>query len=475
MPLIELENCSFVHNHLLIFAGFTWKLNPGEQWLVTGDSGSGKTSFFEALNGKYRLAEGHFKFKGQSGQEAINLWRFKTAAVYFKNTVMNTATNYYQQRYNSQDADDTLTVRRFIFGDSMVDEGAYHSILEAFHTSIPLDKELIKLSNGENRKILIARALLSKPEILILDNPYTGLDKSSRNDLNTLIDQLIKSGLIVLLSSKQTLVPSCFTQVLMLENRKIKYAGPVADFPVSTPPISMVSFPVSFENPVQNDFDIAVQLNQVTVRYEEKILLDRLNLTIRRGEKWAIQGPNGAGKTLVASLIYADHPQSYVNDIVLFDQRRGKGESIWMIKEKTGFLSPEFHFYFDENQTAFEVALSGLKDNPYRPGTITGATKDLARSLFEFYKIEHLSDLPMYALSSGFQRLVLFIRVIVKNPPFLLLDEPFHNFDQETIQRSKHLLDEFCKERTMVFITHDEKEIPSCVTRRFIMNKIEPG
>lgn len=471
MPLIQLEECNFSQHHQLIFSKFSWIMEPGQQWLITGSSGSGKTLFFEVLQGKYRLSGGQFKFRELSGQEAVHSLKLNTAAVYFKDPWMNPDTMYYQQRYNSQDADDTLTVRRYLFGDSLVDEAAFQGILHAFHTDIPLDKELIKLSNGENRKIRIARALLLKPEILILDNPYNGLDKSSREDLNALINQLIHSGLIILLSSKQTAVPSGITNVLLLDNRKIIFAGPISTFSFPAPPISTDSFPVRFVHPAHNDFEIAVQLNQVTIRYEEKILLDRLNLTIRRGEKWVIQGPNGAGKSLVASLIYADHPQSYVNDIVLFDHRRGKGESIWTIKEKTGFLSPELHFYFDENQTAFDVALSGLKDNPYRPQPITEPLKNMARSLFDYYKIEHLSLLPMYALSSGFQRLILFIRVIVKNPPFLLLDEPFQNFDQETIQRSKLLLNEFCKDRTMVFITHEEDEIPECVTRRFEMEK----
>lgn len=466
MPLITLEECSFAYHHQILFSGLNWSLFPDEQWLVSGKSGSGKTLFFEALTGKYRLSAGQFKFQGLSGQDAVNSLKLKTAVVYFKDALMNAETTYYQQRYNSQDADDTLTVRRYLFGHGPGDEHAFNALLDSFHTSIPLDKEFIKLSNGENRKILIAKALLRKPEILILDNPYTGLDKSSREDLNTLIDRLIKSGLVILLASKQPSTPSGITHALTLENRKIKYAGPISTAPETAPVEPINNFPLKFEETVNNDFTIAVQLNQVTIRYEEKILLDRLNLTIRRGEKWAIQGPNGSGKTLVASLIYADHPQSYVNDIILFDQPRGRGESIWMIKEKTGFLSPEFHFYFDENQTAMEVALGGLRDNPYNPKLITPKAKNMAIALFDYYNIGYLSDQPMYVLSAGFQRLVLFIRVIIKNPPFLLLDEPFQNFDPEIIKRSKFLLNEFCKDRTMVFITHEEDEIPECVTRR---------
>jgi len=472
MQLIRFDDCTFIQNNQPLFSGFSWTLNPGEQWLISGPSGSGKTLFFEVLSGRYRLASGQFYYQGESGQKALESLRRKTACVYFKDAQMNASSNYYQQRYNSQDADDTLTVRNFLFEGVPGDEAAYFEILGFFHTVIPLDKEFIKLSNGENRKILIAKALLQRPEILILDNPYTGLDQSSRCDLNILIDRLIQSGLHILLASKQSSIPTSITHILSLENRKIKYAGPKVSFPVTTQIKEFSGLPFQFQPGENNHFKIAVRLKQVTIRYEDKILLNQVDFTIQRGEKWAIQGPNGSGKSLLASLIYADHPQSYVNDIILFDQPRGRGESIWTIKEKIGFLSPEFHFYFDQNQTARQVALSGLKDNPYRPKPVTRISEKMVADLFNYYQIPYLSGQPMYVLSAGFQRLILFIRVIVKNPPFLLLDEPFQNFDANTITLSKHLLDEFCKDRTMLFITHDEEEIPACVTNRFTMEKI---
>jgi len=472
MPLIRFDDCTFIQNNQPLFSGFSWTLNTDEQWLISGPSGSGKTLLFEVLSGKYRLSSGQFYFQGESGQKALESLRRKTACVYFKDAKMNASLNYYQQRYNSQDADDTLTVRNFLFEGIPNDDAAYFEILSFFHTAIPLDKEFIKLSNGENRKILIAKALLQRPEILILDNPYTGLDQSSRIDLNILIDRVIQSGLHILLASKQSSIPEAITHTLLLENRTIKYAGLKIGSLGTTTIRELPVLPFLFTTAENNHFKIAVQLNQVTIRYEEKILLNQVDFTIQKSEKWAIQGPNGSGKSLLASLIYADHPQSYVNDIILFDQRRGRGESIWSIKEKIGFLSPEFHFYFDQNQTARQVALSGLKDNPYASKPITGISEKMVADLFNYYQIDHLSDQPMYVLSAGFQRLILFIRVLVKNPPFLLLDEPFQNFDATTIALSKHLLDEFCKDRTMLFITHEEEEIPSCVTKRFTMEMI---
>ena len=83
----------------------------------------------------------------------------------------------------------------------------------------------------------------------------------------------------------------------------------------------------------------------------------------------SFSGPNGAGKSTILSLITADNPQAYANEIYLFDRKRGSGESIWDIKKKIGFVSPELHLYFDYSATCFEVIGSGLfgYDRPFRP------------------------------------------------------------------------------------------------------------
>lgn len=465
MPLIQLTQCTFCLGTQAILSDFSWNLEEGQQWLVTGPSGSGKTTIFKALHGEYRLTGGRFVFKGEEGPETFEKLKASAGFVFFQDQAIDPKQFYYQQRYNSQDADDTLTVSDYLFDGDPPKETRQTESLHLFHVEEHMDKEFIKLSNGENRKVLITKALLKDPKILVLDNPYTGLDEASRIDLNKLIDRLAQSGMTILLTSKQDHIPERMTHVLHLENRIITYAGIRSSATQAGNTIQTETIPFGFPPLENNDFDIVVRLNQVTIRYEEKLLLDRIDLTIRRGEKWLLKGPNGAGKSLIASLIYADHPQSYMNDITLFDRPRGRGESIWEIKDRIGFLSPEYHFYFDLAWTAQQVATGGLKDNPYAPKALTPETEQMVQNLFGYYGISHLMDQPMHALSTGFQRLVLFIRVLVKNPPFLLLDEPFQHFDRDTIEKSKVLLDAFCADRTLLFITHEDSEVPGIVKK----------
>ncbi len=465
MILIQLSHCTFSLGTQALLSDFSWKLEEGQQWLVTGPSGSGKTTFFKALQGEFRLTGGRFEFNGREGPEAFEKLKSAAGFVFFQDKAIDPKQFYYQQRYNSQDADDTLTVRDYLFDGRPPGKIDPTESLHLFHVDEHLDKEFIKLSNGENRKVLITKALLKDPKILVLDNPYTGLDEASRMDLNRLIDRLAQSGMHILLTSKQDQIPERMTHVLRLENRIMTYAGNRSPVILGSKMIQPVTLPFGFPTLGNKDFDIVVRLNQVTIRYEEKLLLDRIDLTIRRGEKWLLKGPNGAGKSLIASLIYADHPQSYMNEITLFDRPRGRGESIWEIKDRIGFLSPEYHFYFDHELTAKEVATGGLKDNPYAPMALTPETEQLMLNLFSYYDIPHLKNQPMYALSTGLQRLILFIRVLVKNPPFLLLDEPFQHFDPDTIEKSKVLLDAFCEDRTLLFITHEDSEVPGIVKK----------
>jgi molybdate transport system ATP-binding protein len=186
---------------------------------------------------------------------------------------------------------------------------------------------------------------------------------------------------------------------------------------------------------------------------------------VRVGERWAVVGANGSGKSTLLSLLCGDHPQAYSNDVSLFGRRRGTGESIWDIKRRVGFVSPELHLYFSEPLTAAETAATGFHDVLVRRPTTLEQDATVAR-LFEEFVIASLRDRPFARLSTGEQRLVLLIRALVKEPPLLILDEPFQGFDEQLIERARDWLDRNVRpEQTMLFVSHYPAEIPSTVTQ----------
>ena len=218
-------------------------------------------------------------------------------------------------------------------------------------------------------------------------------------------------------------------------------------------------------------FELAFTLKNLTIHDGNKKLLDSVNWTVRKGEKWALLGRNGAGKSMLLSVIFADHPQAYANHIVLFDRPRGSGESIWEIREQIGYFSTELFLYSDKNKTCRELAYSNLRSNPYKFNSITKEEKAYYVSLMEYFSLIHYKDLPLQSLPTTIQRLVFLIAVFLKNAPLLILDEPFHGFEISLVEKLKHFLDQYCRYRTFIFVSHQKSEIPSIVSKLLYVQK----
>ena len=216
------------------------------------------------------------------------------------------------------------------------------------------------------------------------------------------------------------------------------------------------------------DSDEVVRLNRVSIRYGDRTILQDLDWTVRRGERWALSGENGAGKSTLLSLVCADNPQSYACDIRLFGRKRGSGESIWDIKRHIGYVSPEMHRAYQKNLPAQDIVASGLHDSIglYRrpaPGEV-----ETCAWWMEVFGVGGLAARSFLHLSSGEQRLCLLARAFVKDPELLILDEPLHGLDTRNRRRVRAVIEAFCHRRgkTLVLVTHYEDELPPCIDHR---------
>jgi molybdate transport system ATP-binding protein len=463
---LKLDGVSIKRGNEVIFENLTWEIKEGENWIITGKSGSGKSSLLQALHGNYFICRGSIRnHYGPAMEHGIHELDKHASFVFFQDDEIDYNNYYYQQRYNSTEVEGTFTLHGFLL-KGHTNRNAVAQLAEKMNIAALLDREFIKLSNGETRKALLVKALLRDPKLLVLDNPYTGLDTSARKMVNSTIDGLIEHGVQVIMVGDGADIPHQMTHVFNLDDLSQNSIRHRTDNQIKT---SASHIPISFAPPENNSFKTAVKLTGVTVKYD-KTILDRINWTIKKNEKWALTGPNGAGKSMLISLIFADNPQAYANEMILFDSPRGKGESIWDIKERIGFVSPEAHFYMDKQQTCREFALNGLYINPYKKIN-TANQSHLLNSLIRYFNIEKLTDNPLHRVSTSQQRLVLFISAILRNPALLLLDEPFQGFDPELVEKSKVLLDQFCIDRTLVFVSHKQEEIPSCVHRFATLEK----
>ncbi len=462
-----------------LFRDLNWILHDGETWAIVGPVASGKTSLAELLLGHLPLSAGtitypfldHLATDKQPAPWPADVLR----VVSFKEDswLFSYSRHYYQQRFNFIEPHDDLTLDAFLHSGTAATEDDLAAVTQRLEIADLRSLSLIKLSNGQVRRARIARALLARPELLVLDEPFLGLDVAGRSEVTAILGDLVAAGLRVLLITRPDDVPAWVTHVLELERGTVGFRGTRTEF-LARQPLHAESEPPPPPTPV-TDAEPIVEMRNVTVRYGDRTALRNVTWTVRAGERWAVLGPNGSGKTTLLSLLCGDHPQAYSNELYLFGRRRGSGESIWDIKRQIGLVSPELHLYFSEPLTAARTAATGFFDvMAARPTTPTQDAR--VRELFAEFGIAGLLDRPFARLSTGEQRLVLLIRALVKEPPLLVLDEPFQALDADMIRKARDYLDTRVRpDQTLLFVTHYAAEIPRTVNHWLRLEEGRPS
>ena len=381
---------------------------------------------------------------------------------------------YYQQRWNTHDLDETPVVRDLL--PKATNPELKKTLYDLFDIETMLDKHIILLSSGELRKFQLTKTLLSNPRVLIMDNPFIGLDAKTRDQLHALLCELIRMTClqVILVLSKTDDIPSLITHVIPVENRmcgdKITLKAYLAGCkPVPERVLSKEKEERILALPYGDGFyhtDHVVDLNKVSIRYGERTILKELDWSVKCGEKWALSGDNGSGKSTLLSLVCADNPQSYACDITLFGRKRGSGESIWEIKKHIGYVSPEMHRAYLKNLPAIDIVASGLHDSVGLYKRPRPEQMETCEWWMDIFGIADLKERSFLQLSSGEQRLVLLARAFVKDPELLILDEPLHGLDLINRRLVKDIIETFCRRRdkTMIMVTHYKDELPMCIT-----------
>lgn len=437
MPTACLTAATFTRpDGSLAVRGLTWAVASGETWTVTGPGGSGKTSLAESLAGRTRLTAGEAALPKV---EQIRLVGFRERSRRFDHLA-----HHHAERFNPTDPLLAVSVADYLATDP-------GELLDRLDVRRLLGRPMLTLSNGENRRVRLTRALAHRPTLLVLDEPTLGVDVTGRAVLGELLTERAAAGLATILTARPDRVPEWATHILDLGTG---WQGLSADWPRPVVTDAAVDAPACVAG------ELIAEMRQVTVRHAGRIILDRVTWAIRRGERWAVIGPNGAGKSTLLSLLAGDHPQAFSNSVHLFGRRRGTGETVWELKRRIGFVSPEFHLCFGEPLTARRAIATGFGDTLVSRPT-TPAQDAAVNRLLTAFGLANVADVPFARLPGGTQRLVLVGRAVVKEPDLLILDEPFQGLDADAVRQVRSWLANHLRpDQALVLVTHHLDELP---------------
>lgn len=317
-------------------------------------------------------------------------------------------------------------------------------------------QSLRSMSSGEQKKALLNYLLESKPDYIILDNPFDNLDTDAQELLaRTLTQRSVLTAFVIIISRKDDLPPFIEnyaylhgSKLILQENLdRVLKASKEIPFSGSIPkPLKALEF----------DGYTLVELKAVNVKYGKKTILQDINWTIKKGEFWQLIGKNGSGKTTILAMITGENPKGYGQELFLFGRKKGSGESIWDIKQKIGYFTPAMTDKFTGYHSVENMLISGLNDSIGLYVKPTEAQVRLAKEWLLLINMWKIKAKRFHDLSMGQKRLVMTVRAMIKHPLLLILDEPTAGLDDASAELLVTLVNKIARESDMatIFVSH---------------------
>ncbi|MDN4503583.1 molybdate ABC transporter ATP-binding protein ModF [Alteromonadaceae bacterium BrNp21-10] len=491
MTQVQLQNVSALFNQHFWLHDINWQIQAGQHWAIVGANGAGKSALASLL--MTDLSQYNIELQAGDIQNAIASSRL----------VSSDALQALMALERQKDAADILdvipvptTAREMLLiddnGDTIeaaLDQPYLDELIQLLNFEQLIDRAFIELSTGETVKLLLIRALLFRPSLLILDEPFDGLDSASSGKLRDFLGQLSQQTTVIMVLNRFDEIPEFISHFAYLQQGQLTLQvarNDVSQFEQLYKLLHLQSADLSLPPPEQNNSSRQpptldpsqplVHLRNVAVRYGDNCVFENLNWQINAGEHWQLSGPNGSGKTCLLNLITGDHPQCYSNDIFVFGFQRGSGESIWQIKQYIGFISNTLHLQYRVNCTLRQTIISGFYDSI---GLYDSPSKEqvaIADKWLALLGLGQLANQRFQQLSFGDQRLILIARAMVKHPTLLIMDEPCLGLDDINRQRVLALLDHICtaENTTVLYVNHHAEDKISAINKHLDMLDYRP-
>ncbi|MGI6303132.1 MAG: ATP-binding cassette domain-containing protein [Verrucomicrobiota bacterium] len=503
--LLKLEDVTLRHGNRTLFPHTTWSIHRRQHWAILGDKHSGGAVLGQALAQKVQIQSGQITYfldyasrpHGRRFFEPGEVVRFSPES--FDTLLFQ---GYQQARWQSFEGGGCPTAADLLNGQSIENRSPFQVDPQRVEESIYIQRrtqaahllgiehllhqKMLHLSTGERRKVLIVRALMQEPALLILDDPCGGLDPAARTrllaDLSDLIQQRTELTLVVVATRPEE-VPHGIDHFAIVHNNRLACTTRRDEHPSilnaqahvcrSLGQLGKTNIPLP--NPIRTDWlewsrpeGPLITVTNATVRYGEKTILENLSWEVRPGEHWALMGPNGAGKSTLLSLILGDSPQTYALDIRIAGRKRSPGTSVWELKRKIGFVCAESHAFHPANLDCLSIVLSGLHGTIGLHHPSSHSEQQQAEAWLQILGVRQLTAVAFGSISLEEQRLVLLARALVGDPALLILDEICQSLAADTRLLILSVLKQLCRRRpplSLLFVTHHQDEIPEGCNR----------
>lgn len=542
-PIVQLNNATFYENHpssindksqnLAIFPETNYELPSGtgggtssnQYWAIVSPSSLARTGFLKVLAGQYicippnartypylsdleKAPQHVVKYVGFDAERGGNVGGTNVRGAYLS------------ARYESRREEGDFSLRDYLTGntelnpleseESKVDYMVLESVVQQLNLGKLLQMPVANLSNGQTRRARIAKALMARPEVLLLDGPFMGLDPNTLATLSGVLRSLAVSQQprLVMSLRPEDAVPEWISHLMLVDKtfyvrsqgakthvlKSQAYHDEMAHLTEDDADCAP-SNQLSIDGFPQNDPPLPpgeplVEMQGVQVTYNTTTVLGDwhepsnphpgLHWSLHRGQRAGIFGPNGSGKTTLLSLITSDHPQTYSAPIKLFGRSRlpGPGEpgiSLFDIQRRMGHSSPEVHAFFPKQLTVRRSLESAWADAPMAKPALTAQAEKRVDAFLKFFAAElapqsaqnavcdlaWAKGLRFAELSFTNQRLLLFLRSLISSPDLVILDEAFSGMDDTT------------REKAMKFLSQGERGTSGCADE-IVFDGLEP-
>lgn len=224
LPVIAVSGLRVVRD-ATILERIDWRVEHGEHWAILGPNGSGKTSLLRALTGYLPPTAGHISVLGETYGRTD--WRE------LRKRIGIVSSSIYQMMADNESALNAVLSGRFaqigLWGEiAPAEKREALRILRRVECVYMRDRPWLHLSQGERQRVLIGRALMARPKLLILDEPCAGLDPAAREHFLQFLERLARSrgapALVLVTHHTEEITPS-FSHVLVLKSGKVAASG----------------------------------------------------------------------------------------------------------------------------------------------------------------------------------------------------------------------------------------------------------